>query len=98
MVWFKSIDHRGEEVEISSVEDMNAIVAAFEARLDQLAVILDGTDREACRRAASEYRAMTARRDRIEADVRKVNAHAELDSEDRYHHDLAQAIRMRTRP
>jgi len=98
MVWFKSVNHSGEEVEIGSIDDMNAIVDGFEARLDQIALALEGTDREARRRAAAEYRDMMARRDRIEADVRKANACAQLVSEDRYHRDLAQAIRTRTKP
>lgn len=98
MAWFKTINHRGEEIDIASIDDMNAVVDGFEERLDQLALILDGGDRDACRRAASEFRAMMTRRDRIVADVRKADAHAEIDSEDRYHRDLAKAIRTRTRP
>lgn len=97
MAWFTTIDHRGEAVEIASVEDMNAVVDAFEARLDQLALLLEGVDRDARRRAAAEYTAMAARRDRIEADIRKAEAHGQLASEDRYHSDLAHAIRSRTK-
>ena len=97
MAWFKTIDHRGEEIEISSIDDMNAVVDAYEARLDQIALLLEGADRAARQRAAAEYRAMTSRRDRIEADARKAETHAEHDSEDLYHRDLAKAIRERSR-
>jgi len=97
MSWFTTIDHRGKDVDVASIEDMNAVIDGFEARLDQLRLILDGPDREARRRAVDEYKAMTARRGRIEADVDKANARADLDSEDRYHRDLAAAIRERTR-
>jgi len=97
MAWFTTVDHLGQEVEISGVEDMNAVVEAYETRLDQLGLLLEGADREVRRRAAAEYRAMVARRDRIEADIRKAKAHAELDGEDRYHRDLAQAIRTRAK-
>ncbi len=98
MTWFNTIDHRGQEVEIGSVDDMNAVIDAFEVRLDQLAVLLDGNDRDMRARAAAEYRAMMARRDRIEADAHKAEAQANLDHEDQYHRALAQAIRTRTRP
>ena len=97
MIWFRTIDHRGQEVEIASVDDMNAVVDAYEARLDQIALLLEANDREMRRRAAAEYRTMTALRDRIEADVLKAEAHAELDGEDRSHRELAHAIRGRTR-
>lgn len=96
MIWFKTVDHRGQEVDIASVDDMNAVIVAYEARLDQLLVLLEGSDRDGRRRAATEYRAMTARHDRIAADVLKVKAHAKLESEDRYHRELAEAIRGRT--
>lgn len=98
MTWFKTIDHRGQEVEIGSVDDMNAVIDAFEARLDQLAVLLGATDRDIRVRAAAEYRTMMARRDRIEADAHKADAQANLESEDQYHRALAQAIRARINP
>lgn len=97
MAWFTTIDHRGEAVEVASIEEMNAVVDAYEARLDQLALLLESADRDARRRAAAEYTAIAARRDRIEADVRKAEAHGQLASEDRYHRDLAHAIRSRTK-
>ena len=93
MAWFKTIDHRGEEIQISSIEDMNAVIDAYETRLDQIALLLEGTDRTVRQRAAVEYRAMAGRRDRIEADARKAEGYAAVDSEDRYHRDLAKAIR-----
>ena len=98
MAWFTTVDHGGNEIEISSIDDMNAVVDAYEARLDELALLLEGKDREVRRGAAAEYRAMMAWLDRIEADTRKAEARAELDNADRYHRDLAHAIRTRTRP
>ncbi len=97
MVWFKTIDHQGQEVEIASIDDMNAVVDAFELRLDHLALLLEGPDRNARVRAATEYRAMVTRRDRIEADARKAEERATRDSDDDYHRALAKAIRTRTR-
>ena len=98
MPWFTTIDHSGNEVEISNIDDMNAVVDAYEARLDQLALILEGPDRDARRRAAAEYDAMIARRDRIAADTLKAAARSNLDGEDRYHRDIAKAIRGRSTP
>ncbi|MES2337659.1 MAG: hypothetical protein V4537_06150 [Pseudomonadota bacterium] len=97
MVWFKTIDHQGQEIEIASIDDMNAVVDAFELRLDHLALLLEGADRNARVRAAAEYRAMVTRRDRIEADARKAEERATRDSDDDYHRALAKAIRTRTR-
>lgn len=97
MVWFNTVDHHGQEVGIASIDDMNAVVDAYEARLDQLALLLKSSDREARCRAAAEYGDMAKRRERIETDVRKATGHAEIASEDRYHCELAEAIRTRTK-
>lgn len=96
MTWFKTIDHQGQEVEIASIDDMNAVVDAFELRLDHLALLLEGTDRDARVRAAAEYRSMAIRGDRIEADAQKAEERASRDSEDDYHRALARAIRTRS--
>lgn len=98
MTWFKTIDHSGQEVDVSSIDDMNAVVDAFEGRLDQIAVVLESNDRDVRVRAVAQYRAVMARRDRIDADARKAEAWATRDNEDQYHRSLAQAIRTRTRP
>ncbi len=93
MSWFRTIDHEGREVEIAGIPDMDAVVAGYNRRLRDIGTLLESPDRETRRRGVEQYHALERRRERIEADVAKANLRAELEAEDRYHRDLAQAIR-----
>ncbi|MBV8849222.1 MAG: hypothetical protein JOZ16_06515 [Methylobacteriaceae bacterium] len=95
MIWLSTIDHRGQEVTIGSVEDMNAVVASFEDRLDEIVAMLESGDRDTRRAGAAVYKELELVRARIAADIKKVEAIANRNAEDIFHRALAKAIRER---